>query len=106
MESIKHNACLLKKGRGEWEVLGNCRSIKLQFLEKCERNNSTAYKQLGHNTEMRNSQSSFAENKWHPNSHISFCKRSKRNYNNSKGLCFVDQLLTLSHTTVLEVNRI
>lgn len=30
MESIKHNAFLLKKGR-QAEVLGNCRSIKLHF---------------------------------------------------------------------------
>jgi len=30
MESIKYNACLLKKGR-RGEVLGNCRSIKFPF---------------------------------------------------------------------------
>lgn len=56
MESINHSACLLKKGR--WGgVLGNCRSIKLQFLEKSERNNSTVCKQLGHNTGISNTQS-------------------------------------------------
>lgn len=100
IESIKHNACLLKKGRGKWEVLGNCRSIKLWFLEKSERSNSTMCKQLGHNTEMRNSQSSFAGNKWHPISHISFCKCSKRNYKNSEVLCRVGQLLTVSYNNL------
>lgn len=110
MESIKHNACLLKKGR--WGgVLGNCRSIKLQFLEKSERNNSTVCKQLGHNTGMSNTQSGFAENKRHPTSHVCFCNCSERNDNNSNNsnnnvLHLVGWLSTLSHMTTSEANSI
>lgn len=78
MESIKHNACLLKRGERSGKYWGIVDPSSFSSWKNLREIIAQQYKQLGHSREMRNSQSSFAENKWHPNSHISFCKCSKK----------------------------